>query len=292
MHTIGGDQRRVRRGGWPRWVSSCSRARAIAAALVLPLVVACGPPPTVPPKPDFGVRAGDFSPQQVHPGDTTWLVVSSAFRNGFSQPVTFSLREPVGFSAAFGDCQTVFTQTFFGPPPGAQCTAVVRVDSRVAAGSYGLVFEGGASGYPPKRTTVPLAVLPPRPLPPTFAVVPSTRSLTLVRGDSADVVLALTPRPTGAANVTFTYMGSYVGVGLTWFPSTVIPAGVDTVRIRVKTTMSAVSRSHVYVVTAQLPGLRPYTIVLSVDVLDPPVIARNAAAPESDRRGTAAHPAL
>jgi hypothetical protein len=83
-------------------------------------------------------------------------------------------------------------------------------------------------------------------------------------------VLVLTPRPQGAANVTLSYMASYAGVALAWSPSTVIPAGVDTVRVRVKSTVTAITRAYVYFISAQLPGLPPYTVVLTVNVIAPP----------------------
>lgn len=167
MCTRSGDGRPERPGRRQRHAPGWGWSRAWVS-VTLTLLAACGAAPTgttptAAPAADFTILVGDFRPGQVHPGDTTDVDLSSRFLNGFSQAVSFSLVGPAGFSATVSGCRTVFTQEFFGPPPGASCTATVRVDRAITEGTYGLVFEASAPGRPPKRTTVPLSVLPPRP---------------------------------------------------------------------------------------------------------------------------------
>lgn len=245
-----------------------STPRQSAARLfALALVVSCGSSEPAAPEGSFSFYATDLSPQTPRPGDSAALTLVSAFQGGFSDHVVFGLEGPVGFSASFNPCQTVLVQQPFGPSPGVTCNVIVRVDSSVTPGSHGLRFAATTARLPPKRITVTVSVAAPRPLPQTFSVTASTRDLTLVRGDSADVVLVLSPRPPGADDVTFTGMPTYVGVALSWVPSSSVPAGTDTVRLRFKTTPAAVVRSHSFFIEARLPGRPAYTILLTLQVV-------------------------
>jgi hypothetical protein len=209
---------------------------------------------------------GDFAPAEVRPGDTTSLPLLSAFRNGFRSPVGFAFDGLSGFTTWLTDCRTVLTPQPFGPSAGASCTAMIRVDSSVTAGTHSLVFTATSAGAGVKRISAPLAILPPRPLPPTFSVTPSTRALTIQRGDSAEVVFVLSPRPVGAAPVTFTALGNYLGIALQWLPSSVVPVGSDTARVRISVRQNGVVGGHSYIFQAQLPGKPTYSIPVSVTI--------------------------
>ncbi|WP_145979219.1 hypothetical protein [Gemmatimonas phototrophica] len=234
--------------------------------LAVAVTTACNSTTPTAPVGDFTFSVGDFSPADVRPGDTTSLPLFSAFRNGFQSPVGFAFEGPSGFTTWLTDCRTILTPQPFGPAAGASCTAMIRVDSTVTAGTHSLVFTATSASAVAKRISAPLAILPPRPLPQTFSVTPSTRALTIRRGDSADVVFVLSARPVGAAPVTFTVLGNYLGIGLQWRPSSVVPAGNDTVRVRITVRQDGVVGGHSYLFQAQLPGKPTYSIPVSVTI--------------------------
>lgn len=245
------------------------RLTRIGAALaLLALAAACSDSPPTAPAGDFTFLAGDFSSVQVRPGDTVLLPLSSAFRNGYATPVAFALEGPVGFSASFTLCSTVLTPQLFGPPAGVSCVAEVQVDSSVVPGNYALTFIASPGVAPVKRLSIPLAILPPRPLPPTFVVTASVRSIDMARGDSADITFVLSARPSGADDVTFQTSGAFIGISWRWMSSPVVPANSDTVRARVRVSQQGVPGPHTYFVEARLPGRPTCTVLITVRVLE------------------------
>jgi len=253
-----------------RYTASYVGKASTRVALALTLTAACGSSHPAAPAPDYSFVAGDFSPADVRAGDSTMLPLSSRFLNGFSEPVTYAFEGPGGFSVAFSLCNTVYTQQFFGPPPGVSCNATVLVNRTVTPGVHALAFIATSSSVPAKRTIVPLAVLPARPLPQTFLVTASARTMSLARGDSADVVFTISPRPLGADNVTFTVSGAFVGIALRWIPSPVVGATDDSVRVRITVNQNGVFGARTYFFEARLPGMPPVTRMVTVDVAEVP----------------------
>ena len=249
-------------------MASTRLALALATALTtaVTLAAACGSSHPTAPAPDYSFIVGDFAPAEVRAGDSAMLSLSSRFLNGFSEPVAYALDGPSGFSVAFSLCNTVYTQQWFGPPPGVSCYATVFVDRTVQPGSHTIAFVATSSRVPAKRTTVPLMVLPARPLPATFAVTASARTISVARGDSADVVFTISPRPPGADDVMFTITGAFLGISLAWIPSPVVSASTDSVRVRIRVNQQGVVGAHGYFVEARLPGMPLVTRSITVSV--------------------------